>query len=411
MKGFNKKNNDLYVDEVPLSKIAEDYGTPAYIYSGSVIKDNFNKYSSCLRQKDLVCYAVKANPNISILKSLHEMGSGFDAVSANEIRRALLIDADPKKIVFSGVAKSIEELSFAIDSDILSINIESYSEMIRINEIALAKNKKVNCSIRLNPNISAKTHKYISTGLKTSKFGISENEIKEIAKNIKQLKGISLFGLSCHIGSQINDASLAIRVLERLKDCASKLKKLDLNITHLNLGGGLGIRYKDEIEISIENTINNLVKEIGKEYSLLLEPGRSIIGNAGVLLARVEIIKETDTSSFALIDAGMNDFIRPALYGAWHDILETEILPVKSKKYIVVGPVCESADVFGHERELSIQEGSLLAIKGAGAYGIAMSSNYNSRTQPPEIIVNKSKVKLIRRRESFEDMIKLEKEN
>ena len=174
MKGFNKKNNGLYVDEVPLSKIAEDYGTPAYIYSGSVIKDNFNKYSSCLRKKDLVCYAVKANPNISILKSLHEMGSGFDAVSANEIRRALLIDADPKKIVFSGVAKSIEELSFAIDSDILSINIESYSEMIRINGIALAKNKKVNCSIRLNPNISAKTHKYISTGLKTSKFGISD---------------------------------------------------------------------------------------------------------------------------------------------------------------------------------------------------------------------------------------------
>ena len=408
MIGFNRKNNSLYVDEVLLSELASDYGTPSYIYSAKLIKENFERYSKSLRSKDLTCYAVKANPNIEILKLLNEIGSGFDVVSANEIKRTLLAGADSSKIVFSGVGKTIEEISFAIDSDILFINIESYSELIKVNDLAIEKKKKVLCSFRLNPDISAKTHEYISTGLKTSKFGISRSEIIRIAKTINNLKGISIRGLSCHIGSQITDPSLNLEVLKKVKACAVELEELGINITHLNLGGGLGIRYKDEIELSIEGTVNSLIKEIGDDYHLIVEPGRSISGNAGVLISKVELIKETENTSFALLNAGMNDFLRPALYNAWHNITEIEKISTEPKEYIVVGPVCESSDVFGEKRNLSIREGSIVAILGTGAYGLTMGSNYNSRTNPPELLVNGSEIQLIRKRESFEDMIRLE---
>ena len=408
MQGFNKKNNLLYIDDIPLSQLAKDYGTPTYIYSQSLINSNFKDYASSLREGDLVCYAIKANPNISILKLLTEMGSGFDVVSANEIKRALLAGVDPKKIVFSGVGKSIKELSFAIEAEILFINIESYGELKRINELAIAKNKKVPCCIRLNPNISAKTHEYIATGLKTSKFGISESEIKDISENIGQFDGVSLKGLSCHIGSQITDPSLSLQALKILMECATSLQELNIEIEYLNIGGGLAIQYKDEPEVSIKDVIKLLTEEVGPNYKLIVEPGRSIVGNSGALISQVELIKETENLSFALIDAGMNDLIRPALYDAWHNISEVEYGNIEPREYSIVGPVCESADIFGADRSLGIEEGSILAIQDTGAYGFTMSSNYNSRTKSAEVLVNGSESRIIRHRETFEEMVKLE---
>ncbi|MDG2061668.1 MAG: diaminopimelate decarboxylase [SAR86 cluster bacterium] len=410
MKGFNKKNNILCVDEIQLTDLAEEFGTPAYIYSGSVIKENYQKYLHSLRAQDMICFAVKSNSNLQILKLLADLDSGFDVVSANEIRKALLAGANPKKIVFSGVGKTTEELKFAIDSDILFINIESYSELIKLNQLAVDKKIVVQCSLRLNPDISAQTHEYISTGLKDSKFGLSKEVMIDIAKDAKNLEGIALNGISCHIGSQITDPSILLEVLEKVKICAEEFIEIGLDITHLNLGGGIGITYNQEDEISIENIVSSLVQELGENYKLILEPGRSIVGNSGVIITKVELIKKTENSSFAFIDAGMNDLLRPALYNAWHNITSIEDLDLSPQNYTVVGPVCESADIFGEKRNLAIKEGSILAIHSSGAYGFTMSSNYNSRTKPPEILVEETTVKLIRRKESFEDMVKLEKE-
>jgi diaminopimelate decarboxylase len=410
MKGFNKKNNILCVDEIQLTDLAEEFGTPAYIYSGSVIKENYQKYLHSLRAQDIICFAVKSNSNLQILKLLADLDSGFDVVSANEIRKTLLAGANPKKIVFSGVGKTTEELKFAIDSDILFINIESYSELIKLNQLAVDKKIVVQCSLRLNPDISAQTHEYISTGLKDSKFGLSKEVMIDIAKDAKNLEGIALNGISCHIGSQITDPSILLEVLEKVKICAEEFIEIGLDITHLNLGGGIGITYNQEDEISIENIVSSLVQELGENYKLILEPGRSIVGNSGVIITKVELIKKTENSSFAFIDAGMNDLLRPALYNAWHNITSIEDLDLSPQNYTVVGPVCESADIFGEKRNLAIKEGSILAIHSSGAYGFTMSSNYNSRTKPPEILVEETTVKLIRRKESFEDMVKLEKE-
>ena len=409
MEGFNEKEGQLYVDDLPVSEIANNYSTPAFIYSASEIRNNFNKYTGALRKGDLICYAVKANSNIHILKELVALGSGFDVVSGNELKRCIQAGADPKKIVFSGVAKSSEDLELAINEGIFSINIESEDEFDRVCDISQNLNKEVQCAIRINPDIPTGSHKYIETGLKTSKFGVGSETLQNISSKAKDKPLIKISGIACHIGSQISDNSLIIKSLEHLLDAQKLLIKDEHKLEFLDIGGGLGITYKEETPGNPESLILEILNKISAlNLNIILEPGRSITGTAGILVTKVEYLKLTEHKNFAIIDAGMNDLMRPALYDAWHTVKEVKKRDLDKKIYELVGPVCESSDVLAKERELSISQGDFIAFMDAGAYGSVMSSNYNSRLKVPEILVNGSSAKLIKRRESFEDLIALE---
>ena len=409
MEGFNEKEGQLYVDDLPVSEIANNYSTPAFIYSASEIRNNFNKYTGALRKGDLICYAVKANSNIHILKELVALGSGFDVVSGNELKRCIQAGADPKKIVFSGVAKSSEDLELAINEGIFSINIESEDEFDRVCNISQNLNKEVQCAIRINPDIPTGSHKYIETGLKTSKFGVGSETLQNISSKAKDKPLIKISGIACHIGSQISDNSLIIKSLEYLLDAQKLLIKDEHKLEFLDIGGGLGITYKEETPGNPESLILEILNKISAlNLNIILEPGRSITGTAGILITKVEYLKLTEHKNFAIIDAGMNDLMRPALYDAWHTVKEVKKRDLDKKIYELVGPVCESSDVLAKERELSISQGDFIAFMDAGAYGSVMSSNYNSRLKVPEILVNGSSAKLIKRRESFEDLIALE---
>tara|TARA_B100000530_G_scaffold330661_1_gene274314 strand:- start:43 stop:1281 length:1239 start_codon:yes stop_codon:yes gene_type:complete len=409
MEGFNEKEGQLYVDDLPVSEIANNYSTPAFIYSASEIRNNFNKYTGALRKGDLICYAVKANSNIHILKELVDLGSGFDVVSGNELKRCIQAGADPKKIVFSGVAKSSEDLELAINEGIFSINIESEDEFDRVCNISQNLNKEVQCAIRINPDIPTGSHKYIETGLKTSKFGVGSETLQNISSKAKDKPLIKISGIACHIGSQISDNSLIIKSLEHLLDAQKLLIKDEHKLEFLDIGGGLGITYKEETPGNPESLILEILNKISAlNLNIILEPGRSITGTAGILVTKVEYLKLTEHKNFAIIDAGMNDLMRPALYDAWHTVKEVKKRDLDKKIYELVGPVCESSDVLAKERELSISQGDFIAFMDAGAYGSVMSSNYNSRLKVPEILVNGSSAKLIKRRESFEDLIALE---
>ena len=409
MEGFNEKEGQLYVDDLPVSEIANNYSTPAFIYSASEIRNNFNKYTGTLRKGDLICYAVKANSNIHILKELVDLGSGFDVVSGNELKRCIQAGADPKKIVFSGVAKSSEDLELAINEGIFSINIESEDEFDRVCDISQNLNKEVQCAIRINPDIPTGSHKYIETGLKTSKFGVGSETLQNISSKAKDKPLIKISGIACHIGSQISDNSLIIKSLEHLLDAQKLLIKDEHKLEFLDIGGGLGITYKEETPGNPESLILEILNKISAlNLNIILEPGRSITGTAGILVTKVEYLKLTEHKNFAIIDAGMNDLMRPALYDAWHTVKEVKKRDLDKKIYELVGPVCESSDVLAKERELSISQGDFIAFMDAGAYGSVMSSNYNSRLKVPEILVNGSSAKLIKRRESFEDLIALE---
>ncbi len=409
MEGFNEKEGQLYVDDLPVSEIANNYSTPAFIYSASEIRNNFNKYTGALRKGDLICYAVKANSNIHILKELVDLGSGFDVVSGNELKRCIQAGADPKKIIFSGVAKSSEDLELAINEGIFSINIESEDEFDRVCNISQNLNKEVQCAIRINPDIPTGSHKYIETGLKTSKFGVGSETLQNISSKAKDKPLIKISGIACHIGSQISDNSLIIKSLEHLLDAQKLLIKDEHKLEFLDIGGGLGITYKEETPGNPESLILEILNKISAlDLNIILEPGRSITGTAGILVSKVEYLKLTEHKNFAIIDAGMNDLMRPALYDAWHTVKEVKKRDLDKKIYELVGPVCESSDVLAKERELSISQGDFIAFMDAGAYGSVMSSNYNSRLKVPEILVNGSSAKLIKRRESFEDLIALE---
>ena len=410
MEGFNEKEGQLYVDDLPIAEIVDKYGTPAYVYSNSKIQKNYIKYADALREGDLICYAVKANSNIHILKELVQLGSGFDVVSGNELKRCIEAGADPKKIVFSGVAKSSEELELAINNEILSINIESEDEFDRIVGISETLNKNTNCSIRINPDIPTGSHKYIETGLKTSKFGVDTETLNNISLKAKNKEFIQITGIASHIGSQISDNSLIMKSLEHLLTAHKSLMNDGHDINFLDVGGGLGITYKEEIPGDPKSLIAEICKELeSSNLNIILEPGRSITGDAGVLIAKVEYLKLTDHKNFAIINAGMNDLMRPALYDSWHAVKEIRKSESDTRLYEIVGPVCESADVLAKERELNISQGDLIAIMDTGAYGSAMSSNYNSRLIVPEILVDGSSAKLIKKRQSFEDSITLEK--
>ena len=399
----------LIIEEIPVIDLAKEYGTPLFVYSYQEITNNFEKYKEEIREDDLICYAVKANSNLHILRLLSELGSGFDVVSGNELRRCLLAGADKNKIVFSGVAKSSEELKYAIESDILSINIESLGEFERISDISKQLNKRVNCALRINPDITIGSHKYIETGSKTSKFGLDSQSVTRISEQTKSNELVNITSVACHIGSQISNEDLILKSLDCIKEIADKLIDDGHKIEFLDIGGGLGIQYKDEDrgdpKLLLEKVKDHLKD---KNYKIILEPGRSVVGTAGILVTKVEYIKKAGDKKFAIIDAGMNDLIRPSLYQAWHRVKEVEQRDIEVEMYDLAGPVCETGDILAKERELKIVPDDYVAIMDVGAYGSVMTSNYNSRLRPIELLVTGDKVQVIRKRESFNDLISLE---
>ena len=409
MTGIHVKEGNLFVENILGAELAKKYGTPAFIYSSEVIRNNYALYSNDKREDDLICYAVKANSNLNILKMLVDIGSGFDVVSGNELKKCLLAGADKNKIVFSGVAKSEEEITHAIENEILSINIESINEYKRIEKISSSLNKKVKCALRVNPDITIGSHKYIETGAKSSKFGLGKKDVNEVSELVLKSENIELTTIACHIGSQISDENLILQSLDYIFIIAEELKKQGHEISCLDIGGGLGIKYHNEKKGDPALLIKEIKRRLnGTNYKFILEPGRSIIGNAGILISKVEYIKEAGDKKFAIVDTGMNDLIRPSLYEAWHGVMELENRKVKSEKYDIAGPVCETGDVLATDRELRILPNDIIALMDVGAYGSVMSSNYNSRLKPVEILVTGDKAEVIRRRESFEDLIALE---
>jgi len=411
MKGLNRIEGKLFIDEVSLEDLAREHGTPVYIYSGSKLKENLNGYLSSVREEDKVCYSVKSNSNIHLLELLADLGSGFDVVSGNELRKCLEAGAKPEDIVFSGVGKTEEELVLAIKENIFSINIESEEELDRIIKTAKDLEKKAQCMIRINPDISSESHPYIQTGLKTSKFGILREGIDSLVEKASKSGLINLKGIASHVGSQIFNKELIFENLNLLIEIANNLIRQGHALSYIDLGGGLGISYQEEKELKPRAVLEEVISKLEPlNLNLLLEPGRSISGNTGVLLSKVEYLKKTSDLNFAVIDSGMNDLLRPSLYQAWHNISVVETNNQKELSYEVVGPVCESGDTFGEDRILSLNEDSILAIHDAGAYGHVMSSNYNSRLRPPEILVEGKEIKVIRRRETFDDLLRQERD-
>ena len=409
MTGIHVKEGNLFVENILGAELAKKYGTPAFIYSSEVIRNNYALYSNQKREDDLICYAVKANSNLNIIKMLVDIGSGFDVVSGNELKKCLLAGADKNKIVFSGVAKSEEEITHAIENEILSINIESINEYKRIEKISSSLNKRVKCALRVNPDITIGSHKYIETGAKSSKFGLGKKDVNEVSELALKSENIELTTIACHIGSQISDENLILQSLDYIFVIAEELKKQGHEISCLDIGGGLGIKYHNEKKGDPALLIKEIKRRLnGTNYKFILEPGRSIIGNAGILISKVEYIKEAGDKKFAIVDTGMNDLIRPSLYEAWHGVMELENRKVKSEKYDIAGPVCETGDILATDRELRILPNDIIALMDVGAYGSVMSSNYNSRLKPVEILVTGDKAEVIRRRESFEDLIALE---
>lgn len=401
---FPFRDGQLYCEEVALSAIAAAYGTPAYVYSQAAVTRNFQAYQNAFSAtRPLVCYAVKANGNLSLLHYLASLGAGFDIVSAGELTRVLSAGADPRKVIFSGVAKSRADMEMALKAGIGCFNVESVNELARLNDVAAALGTTAPISLRINPDVDARTHPYISTGLKDNKFGIAYAQALNAYRTAQSLPHLRIVGVDCHIGSQLTETAPLTEALGRLLALVDELAAAGIVLEHLDLGGGVGIVYTDETAPDLHAYAQEVARQLqGRALKLVLEPGRSIVGNAGVLLTRVEYLKEGEGKHFAIVDAGMNDLMRPALYGAVHDILPLTRHPENLKRrYDVVGPVCESADFLGKDRLLALCEDDVLAVMSAGAYTAAMASSYNSRLIAPEIWVNGSEVRLIRERQSY----------
>lgn len=407
MSDFIYKDGQLFAEDVSLLEIAEQYNTPCYVYSNNAIQSRYLEFDSAFTsEKHLLCYAVKANSNITILNILARLGSGFDIVSIGELLRVLEAGGDPMKVVFSGVGKREDEMKFALEQNIKCFNVESESELIKLNRVAENMGVVAPVSLRVNPDVDAKTHPYIATGLKENKFGIAFESAKVIFQQAANMSNISLIGIDCHIGSQISSLAPFQDALQRLLDLIDELKQLGIEFQHVDIGGGLGITYQNEIPptpTEYVNAITSITKK--RDLEVIIEPGRSIVGNAGILLTKVEYLNITPFRNFAVIDAAMNDLIRPSLYDSWHEIKCVIQNPnIKESIYDVVGPICETGDFIGKNRSLSLSEGDLLAIFSAGAYGFSMSSNYNSRPRVAEILVDEVNVREIRRREKLEDL-------
>ncbi len=407
MDYFNYKDNQLFAEDVPVSKIAAQQGTPCYIYSRATLERHWKAFDQAFKDHPhLICYAVKANSNLAVLNILARLGSGFDIVSLGELERVLAAGGSADKIVFSGVGKREDEIQAALKAGIRCFNIEVSEELDRINRLAAELNVIAPVSFRVNPDVDAKTHPYISTGLKENKFGIDFNTALQEYRRAREMSHIKIVGIDCHIGSQLTETQPFLDALERVLDFVEQLKKEGIELDHLDLGGGLGIRYKDEVPPEPSEYIDKILTRL-KDYDveILLEPGRAIAGNAGILVTRVEYLKATDAKNFAIVDAAMNDLVRPSLYDAWQEIIQVnQQSDSKEQIWDIVGPVCETGDFLGKNRKLSIQPGDFLAVLSAGAYGFTMSSNYNSRPRAAEIMVDGDNIHVVRRRETIEQL-------
>ena len=412
MDFFQYKNEQLYVEDLPVKQLAEEFGTPLYIYSRATLERHWHAFDSALgKHPHLICYAVKANSNIGILNVMAKLGSGFDIVSQGELERVLAAGGDASKVVFSGVAKSRAEIMRALEVGIRCFNVESVAELHHINQIAGEMGKVAPISLRVNPDVDAHTHPYISTGLKENKFGVSVDEAREVYKLAATLPHVKITGMDCHIGSQLTELQPFLDATDRLIRLMEQLKEDDITLKHLDLGGGLGVTYTDETPPHPSDYATALLNKL-KDYEdleIILEPGRAIAANAGILVAKVQYLKSNESRNFAITDTGMNDMIRPALYEAYMNIIEIDrTLGHEKAIYDVVGPVCETSDFLGKQRELAIAEGDYIAQRSAGAYGASMSSNYNSRPRTAEVLVDRNKAHLIRRRENLSELWALE---
>ncbi len=403
---FHFRDGRLYAEETPLAEIAQRFGTPCYVYSCAALTDGYREFESAFAARDhLICYAVKANSNLAILNLFAKLGAGFDIVSGGELRRVLAAGGNAGKVVFSGVGKTAVEMQLALEAGILCFNVESEAELLRLNEVAGEVGRAAPISLRVNPDVDAKTHPYISTGLKQTKFGVAYTEALALYRKAAELPHLHVTGMDCHIGSQLTDAGPFVAAAEKVLTLADRLAGEGIPLAHLDLGGGLGIRYRDETPPSVAEFADALLGVLrGRSEKLLIEPGRALVGNAGVLLTRVEYLKHGEEKNFAIVDAAMNDLMRPALYDAYHAIREVERRNVPMHEYEVVGPVCETGDFLGHQRDLAIAQGDLLAVMSAGAYGMSMSSNYNTRPRAAEVMVSGTGTQLIRERETIEQL-------
>ena len=406
MNAFHLKNGVLHAESVPLTAVAERFGTPCYVYSRAALTNALLEFQQELSGLDaLVCYAMKANSNLAVLNVFARLGAGFDIVSGGELQRALAAGGDPQKIVFSGVGKRVDEIRQALDAGILCFNVESAAELERLNEVAGSHGRKAPISLRVNPDVDAKTHPYISTGLKENKFGVAFEEALALYRRAAELPHLTINGIDCHIGSQLLDAAPFAEALDKLLQLVDRLQSEGIQLHHIDLGGGLGIRYRDETPPSIQAYLAPLLGELkNRRLKILFEPGRRLVGNAGILLTRVEYLKPGEAKNFAIVDAAMNDLTRPALYDAWHDIQPVSPRTGSPRAWDIVGPVCESSDFLGRERPLDLQAGDVLAVMSAGAYGMTMSSNYNTRPRAAEVMIDGDTMHLIRRRETINDL-------
>lgn len=401
----------LFADGVSLEAIANQFSTPTFIYSKNTLVNTFTSFKKgLLKTNHLICFAVKANSNIAILNLFASLGAGFDIVSGGELERVIYAGGDPKKIVFSGVGKTESEIKAALKVNILCFNIESKSELLRIQKAAKEINIKAPISIRVNPDVDAKTHPYIATGLKDNKFGVDFNQALLLYLEAKSMAHIEIKGIDCHIGSQITELKPFMDALDRVLSLVGQLKKNDIHLSHIDIGGGIGICYQDESPPNFEIYIKEILNKIKDlNVKIIFEPGRALVGNAGVLLSKVEYLKQNDLKHFAIIDAAMNDLIRPSLYDAYHEIKVVREHDATLQSYDVVGPVCESSDFIAKNRLLKLRENDLICIMSTGAYGMSMSSNYNSRGRAAEVMVDQDKIYEIRAREKSADLFKLEK--
>lgn len=418
MSYFSYKNGALYAENVALAEIAQKFGTPTYVYSKAALLENFSAYADMCNGRDaLVCYAMKANSNLAVLNLLARHGAGFDLVSGGELLRVLAAGGDPAKCIFSGVGKSSDEIRLALSHNILCFNVESIAELHRLNEIASEMGKITPVSLRINPNVDAKTHPYIATGLKANKFGIDFEDALTTYRTASTLPHLSVVGIDCHIGSQLLDDAPLLEALDKLIELVDTLENENISLHHIDLGGGLGIIYADEKPVAVRDYVRRVFARIdrwrdarynGKPIKVIFEPGRSIVGNAGILLTTIEYVKPGTEKNFCIVDAAMNDLMRPAMYQAWMGVQEVIQRNVPSAIYDVVGPVCESGDWLARARSLAIEPGDLLVILSAGAYGMTMASNYNTRGRAAEVMVDGNHVHLVRRREKPSELFALE---
>jgi diaminopimelate decarboxylase len=411
--GFAYRDGMLHAEQVSLDEIARRFGTPCYVYSRAVIEAAYREFSAALGGRDaLVCYSVKANSNLAVLALLARLGAGFDIVSGGELARVIAAGGDPGKTLFSGVGKREDEIELALASGIGCLNVESDAELARVAAVARRLRKRAPIALRVNPDIDARTHPYISTGLRENKFGVPHADAERLYARAAAMPELEVIGIGCHVGSLLADPAPFVAAVERLALLVERLEAAGIRLRHIDVGGGIGIRYRDEAQQPIAAFVAGALKALGaREQKVVLDPGRSLVGNAGVLLARIEHVKPGAGKNFVVVDAAMNDLIRPALYGAWH-----EVRPVREAEsaqagavYDVVGPVCESGDFLAKDRRLSPREGDLLALMSAGAYGMVMSSNYNSRPRPAEVLVSGAEAHLVRSRESIEQLFALER--